>query len=130
MHHDDDKIKTKYIQRLEDTLVASQFRCVKDMDIGDTTRLLRRLGGIRGKILQNKRAELDDDILSVISVSVKDEVNGLECAGGGDGKTIEQNIEQIIDRIEKYAKEGTSADSSAGSGTLPLYHQFVNPIDQ
>ena len=80
MHEHDATIKTKYIQRLEDALVASQFRCVKDMAGSlQTVPLTRVLGSAREKFLELKTAK-PAEVLSVISVSVTDEVNGLVCS--------------------------------------------------
>jgi len=160
MHEHDATIKTKYIQRLEDALVASQFRCVKDMTGSlKTVPLIRKLGRARKNFLELKTAK-PAEVLSVISVSVTDEVNGLVCSNKDEKElsmtTINDNIKEIEKRIEEWAEEGTT-DSPADDGesseddihttstkdddnsrtqdddnsrTLALYHQFINPIDQ
>jgi hypothetical protein len=152
-------IKTKYIRRLEDTLVASKFRCVKDMTGSlKTVPLIRKLGRARKNFLKLKTAKLAE-VLSVISVSVTDEVNGVVCSNKGEKElsmtTINENIQEIEKRIKSWAAGTTDSPADDGesseddihttstkdddnsrtqddadSGTIALYHQFVNPIDQ
>ncbi len=152
-------IKTKYIRRLEDTLVASKFRCRKGMTGSrKTVPLIRKLGRARKNLLELKTAK-PAEVLSVISVSVTDEVNRLVCSNKDEKElsmTIDENIQEIEKRIEKWAEEGTTdspaddgesseddihttstkdddnsrTQDDADSGTIALYHQFVNPKDQ
>ena len=141
MHQDNHgHIKTKYIRRLEDTLVASKFRCRKE----NTDKFRRSAIKIDLKksllsILEKKKRKLTDDIRKFISVSVTDEVNGVVCSNEEVRKTtIDENIQEIEERIKSWAAgtadspagDGESSEDDADSGTLPLYHQFVNPIDQ
>jgi len=152
-------IKTKYMKRLNDTLLKSEFTCIKKKQIQTRARDMRLI--MKSSLDENAKIIKTQTIKSVqetINLLILDELNGTLCPNN-TVINIDDNIDDIDDNIVKIKAaieergrgtiDKTNEESKSHNGlrqstinillnrgkvesdlqSTAFYHQFVNLVD-
>lgn len=157
MHMHSDKVKTKYVKRLNDTLLQSKFTCGKGVDTSIRQKVVRNLKTnqinnrttltvkINNQINDGEKELKIQDALKTINVLVLDEINLYDCDNSVTSNDIDSNIERIKKEIRRLGNKklrtldrqptldrllnGIASGETDDLQSIALYHQFVNLMD-
>lgn len=146
MHMHGDDVKTKYMKRLNGTLLQSDFICTIQTQKQRRERHMRQTmyGSLGKNALKTQKIE---EILGTINILILDELNGKKCSDEVKKMDIDGNIFKIKEAIrqrstiENPKEESKSHGSRSAAGTAnrgevesdlqstAFYHQFIDIMD-